>query len=203
MTVITPYYTFPSVGWWVLAMRAGHVLFEVHERYRKMSDRNRYRVSGPNNTILLTVPLLHGREQRVPIADVEIADDTRWQIQHWRTLVSSYNRSPYFFHYQPGLEVLFGRRFERLIDFNRAAMAWVNGQLGAGLFFHETELFIDHYPEGVIDLRRGGDLPLPEGRYHQVFEERLGFMAGLSILDLLFAEGPASGAWLRREVIKG
>jgi hypothetical protein len=59
-----------------------------------------------------------------------------------------------------------------------------------------TEAFKAGYPpdEGM-DMRGklqprdreswGAELP----RYHQVFEERTGFLPGLSILDLLFCEG--------------
>jgi hypothetical protein len=39
------------------------------------------------------------------------------------------------------------------------------------------------------DLTPGPASPEPTARYHQVYEERTGFLPGLSILDLLFCEG--------------
>lgn len=203
MTMITPYYTFPAVGWWAGAVKAEKLVFEVHEHYTKMSDRNRYRISGANNSILLTVPLLHGREQRTPISEVRIANDGRWQVQHWRSLFSAYNRSPYFFHYAPELEKLLNTHFELLIDFNRAAYSWVAKQVGMSAPVGETAGFLPHYPAEYYDFRKERRIPVITNKeYTQVFGDRTGFVPGLSILDLLFAEGPRAGQWLR-EVIKG
>lgn len=184
-------------------MQADRLLFEVHEHYTKMSDRNRYRIAGANNSILLTVPLLHGREQRTPITDVRIANDGRWQVQHWRSLFSAYNRSPYFYHYAPELEALLHKEYDLLIDLNRAAYGWVARQMNMQVNVEETTGFVLTYPEGSHDMRKERKVPVVTGKeYMQVFAERIGFVAGLSILDLLFAEGPGAGAWLR-EVIKG
>ena len=184
-------------------MQADKVAFEVHEHYTKMSDRNRYRISGANNCILLTVPLLHGREQRTAISEVRIANDGRWQVQHWRSLFSAYNRSPYFFHYGPGLEELLHTEVERLIDFNRAAFTWVARQLRMPATLEETTSFLPVYPDDCYDFRKERKMPVvPHKEYTQVFADRMGFVPGLSILDLLFAEGPRTGQWLR-EVNKG
>lgn len=200
--MISPYFTFPAVGWWEKAVAADKLVLEVHEHYAKMSDRNRYRISGPNNTILLSVPLVMGREQRTPINEVRIANDGRWQVQHWRSLYSTYNRSPYFFHYAPELEQLLSAEYELLLDLNRAAFKWVYDQLSLNIEVEETVTFRPRY-EDAIDLRRERKVaPIPGKTYFQVFEERTGFVPGLSILDLLFAEGPRTGQWLR-EVNKG
>lgn len=203
MIMISPYYTFPAVGWWANAERAEKLVFEVHEHYTKMSDRNRYRISGANNSILLTVPLLHGREQRTPISEVRIANDGRWQVQHWRSLFSAYNRSPYFFHYAPELEAILHAEYELLIDLNRTAFRWVAKQLGMSAPVEETPGFLPHYPAEYYDFRKERKIPVITNKeYTQVFGDRMGFVPGLSILDLLFAEGPRAGQWLR-EVIKG
>jgi len=203
MKLVSPFFTFPPVGWWLYASRADTILFEKHEHYQKMSDRNRYRISGSNNSILLSVPLVNGRNQDTPIADVRIMNTEKWQVRHWRTIVSVYNRSPYFFHYEELLRPLYEQEYASLIDFNEASLRWVRKQLGLGFEIEETTEYLKTYPPGHTDIRGWKYDLLPEKEYYQVFADRIGFVRGLSILDLLFSEGPRTGAWLVREGIKG
>jgi hypothetical protein len=174
-------------------MKSGTVVFDAAERFQKMSYRNRYRISGANNSILLTVPLISGREQRLPMADVQIYNDGLWQVQHWRTLVSVYKRTPYFEHYEDLLRPLYEHSYTHLAAFNRASIDWVVKQLKIDLAVEETDLFVKDYGDGVVDLRneKAANVPLP--KYYQVFEDRIGFQPDLSILDLLFSEGPGAG----------
>ncbi len=183
----------------MLAAKADTVLFEGYEHYQKMSDRNRYRISGSNNSILLTVPMVNGRDQSAPMSEIRIANDHAWQVQHWRTLVSVYNRSPYFFHYEPSLKRLFETEFTYLVDFNRAAMHWVKQQLQLGFEEQESASYSRDYPTEYTDLRNLKRFPVPAAKYYQVFEDRIGFVPGLSILDLLFSEGPHTTAWLNSQ----
>jgi hypothetical protein len=131
-----------------------------------------------------------------------IDNKSHWRKQHWRTIVSAYNNAPYFEFYKDSLEKLFTENFERLLDFNLATLQWLQQQLGVK--FEETLLDTYHpkYPEAKEDLRKmkpGGeschDCNFPI--YYQVFEERTGFFPNLSLLDLLFAEGPFTARWLR------
>ena len=169
------------------------VVLDAAERFQKMSYRNRYRISGANNSILLSVPIVNGRNYKGPMKEVQISNDQRWQVQHWRTLVSVYRHTPYFDHYEDSLRPLFETCFNRLIDFNGAGIEWVRRQLGMEFEIQETDVYFKDYPKEVIDLRNiktaGLSLPI----YYQVFEERIGFIPDLSILDLLFSEGPGAG----------
>ncbi len=171
-------------------VKSGSVLFDASEHFQKMSYRNRYRISGSNNSILLTVPLESGREQRLPMKDVRIHNENLWQVQHWRTLVSVYKRTPYFDFYEQSLAALFENEFDYLLDFNRASVEWVSQHLKLGFDINETNDFIKEYPKGTTDLRNEREPTVQTPRYYQVFEERIGFQPDLSILDLLFSEGP-------------
>lgn len=202
MQVISPYLTYPRISWWLRVINAGAIVFDIHEHYEKMSSRNRYKISGSNNSILLTVPLVNGRNQHTPIADVQISNESNWQVQHWRTLVSVYNRSPYFYHYQPSLEQLYEQPFTHLVDFNKAALDWVLKQLKFKPQLLETEAYHRECRDGCIDLRNDKSTALPMPKYYQVFEDRIGFVPDLSILDLLFSEGPHAKDWLRANAPK-
>ncbi len=180
---------------------AEEITFDVHEHYEKMSYRNRYKISGSNNSILLSVPLVDGRNQHTPITEVQIKNETSWQVQHWRTLVSVYNRSPYFFHYEDSLKMMYEQQFTHLIDFNRAGLEWVCKQLKFKTALTETTGYHKEYPKEYTDLRnsKGNTISIP--KYYQVFEDRIGFVPDLSILDLLFSEGPHTADWIKANAL--
>jgi hypothetical protein len=180
-------------------MKVAHaetLIVDKAEHFQKMTLRNRYHISGANKPILLSVPLTQGRNQHTPMAEVQIYNKERWQVQHWRTLVSVYNRSPFFEHYELALRPLFETEFTSLLAFNTAAMQWAKRQLRLKFEEKETSEFIRQYPDGITDIRfEAGQANTPH--YYQVFEDRIGFQPDLSILDLLFSEGPRAIDLLR------
>ncbi|PUZ24305.1 WbqC-like protein family protein [Chitinophaga costaii] len=188
---------FPNITFYKTLIKCEKLLLEQWEHYQKVSFRNRYYIAGPNGRILLSVPLTKGKNQRTLVRDVKISNEEKWQDQHWKTLVSSYRRSPWFEYYEDELRPLFEQPFERLLDWNLACFDWVNKRLGLELSYTLTDEYVNEYlPEsGVTDARnthRPGDknaqsIDLPV--YTQVFGERTGFLPNLSILDLLFCEG--------------
>jgi hypothetical protein len=195
MQVLSSYLTFPGIAWWMHVAKADAVILDASEHFQKMSYRNRYRISGSNGSILLTVPLAAGREQKRPMKEITIFNDQNWQIQHWRTLVSVYKRSPYFDHFEPELKELFGLQFEHLCDFNLESIKWAQRQLRLPFEIKEINEYQKKYPEAT-DLRNVKEVHAEQPKYYQVFEERIGFIPGLSILDLLFSEGPAARSLL-------
>ena len=130
------------------------------------------------------------------MAEVLIHNAERWQVQHWRTLVSVYKHSPYFEHYEPELQRLFEQQFKHLLDFNRAGIQWVLRQLKPGFIMEETSVYQKDYGDEITDLRTQKKYAPAFKKYYQVFEDRIGFVPNLSILDLLFSEGPATAELL-------
>lgn len=173
------------------------MVFDQHEHFVKMTDRNRYRVAGSNNAILLTVPMVNGRDQRIAMSDVQIDNSNSWQVHHWRTIRSVYGRAPFFFHYEPLLQALYEKQYSSLVAFNTETVGWVKRQLGLRYQEEFASGFLKNYPAGVNDIRSLKTIPVCSATYYQVFADRLGFLPGLSILDLLFSEGPQAGAWLK------
>jgi hypothetical protein len=208
-TIITPYIPFPNIYWWAIASSAKLVCFDKAEHFHKMSYRNRYYLSGSNGLVQLSIPLQHGRDQRTSMGKLSISNTERWQVQHWRTLFSVYNRSPYFEHYAISLEKLFTTRYNSLIEFNLASVHWLKEQLK--LRFEEQ--YLDEYNLSYDgpDLRKNfkPGIEKKEGivhpAYYQVFADRIGFLPNLSMLDLLFSEGPNAMGWINqnREEILG
>jgi len=197
--VISSLMPFPNIFWWSKVVNEATVIWDHTERFRKMSYRNRYYIAGANGLILLSIPVVNGRDQRASMEQISISYGEAWQRQHWRTLFSAYNRSPFFEYYAPSLEQLFLTKFNKLSEFNLASVHWVRDQLK--LPFIEETSPAQTTKDGT-DLRRmmpGSELSektrFPV--YQQVFAGRTGFIPNLSILDLLFAEGPGTLPWIR------
>lgn len=198
-TAVCPIITFPDIAWWAATLGCDVLQFDKAEHFRKMTGRNRYCIAGANGLIKLSVSLLHGRNQRAAMKDIQISNDSNWQVQHWRTLTSVYKRSPYFDFYEGGLNNLFETPFTYLIDFNLASIHWLKGQLNTSFEEVYIEEYRKDYGSGVTDIREirasktnKTDFPL----YYQLFKERTGFLPNMSMLDLLFAEGPYAMRWV-------
>jgi len=197
--IISPLMPFPDILWWLRASAAGSVYFDTAEPFRKMTCRNRYYIAGAQGRTRLTIPLAHGRDQRIPVAEVRIFNGDRWQTQHWRTLTAAYRRAPFFDFYEESLQPLFGTRYGLLADFSLATCAWLQEQLQLPLRLIHGQPLPEQAP--AADLRHYRQDPPAAAetfpRYQQVFAERTGFIPNLSILDLLFAEGPRTRAWIQ------
>ncbi|MFB6453664.1 WbqC family protein [Chitinophaga sp. Hz27] len=182
---------FPSINFYKLLTGYENLKLEQYENYQKVSYRNRCYLAGPNGRMILSVPLTKGKNQRTVMKDVKISNEEKWQSLHWKTLVSAYRRSPWFEYYEPELEALYEKRFDYLLDWNMACLEWANNKLGVS----QTITLTDGYEKMVIgadDMRDKlvpGIFPEDSPVYTQVFEDRTGFLPGVSILDLLFCEG--------------
>jgi hypothetical protein len=196
MNLITDIQYFPSIIFYKNSYKFTHIVIEQCETWQKMSFRNRSQIAGAEGVIDLSIPLVNGRDQKALIRDVRIADSLPWQAQHWKTIVSCYNRSPWFSFYRDELEELYRKPFDYLLDWNRECLDWSLRVLGMTRVIRLTAEYKASYAPGEGVDQRGMLLPKNREswgagtpRYHQVFEDRTGFLPGLSILDLLFCEG--------------
>ncbi len=201
MNLIVDIQYFPSVILYKYLYKCSHIYFEQYDSYQKMSFRNRCMIAGANGSISLSIPLESGRDQRTLMKDVRISDAQDWQKQHWKTLLSTYNRSPWFEFFRDELEALYRRKYVFLIDWNMDCFTWTMGKLGLKLSISKTDKFAAFQEkDDVLDLRnkllprnfREFECPV----YSQVFQEKTGFIPNLSILDLLFCEGNHAAALL-------
>jgi len=183
------------------------------EGYQKMSFRNRCIVAGSNGLVNLSVPLQNGRGQKAAMKAVRISYKDAWQTQHWRTLTSCYSKSAFFEFYRDGVERFFLEKPVFLFDLNLAILDWLKRVLKFPAVVKVIDNPADIKGEAVVDLRDtwlpknfqdgfwGGGEKAPILKYFQVFENRIGFQPNLSILDLLFNEGPNAAVRLQNNAL--
>lgn len=179
-------------------LQADTVIWDLHEHFEKMTFRNRYHIAGASGLLKMSIPIEGGREHKSAMGETRIANHDKWQQQHWRTIVSAYRRAPYFEYYEASLEKLFNTPFGKLADFNLASVHWLKQQLRCTFKEEVTLAYQKTYPDAAFDARQSLVLSENPQVYTQVFQDRTGFIPNLSLLDLLFAEGPYSLAWLER-----
>ena len=173
---------------------------EQYENFIKQTYRNRAVILGANGPISLIVPVEKGRSQKVKIKDLRIAYDEEWQRNHWRTIFSAYNSSPFFEYYADDIETFFRKKHEFLFDFNQQVTETIADILEIPVSLKLTEDF-EQIPEDCLNFREqispkthltNPDPQFVPQSYTQVFAEKFGFVPDLSILDLLFNEGPSA-----------
>ncbi len=196
MTLVSDLQYLAPVPFYYELSTSSNCIFEQYERYQKMSFRNRCTLSGANGPVHLSIPIKGGREQNALMKDVVIDNSQKWQLRHWRTITSAYNKSPWLDFYRDELERIFSTRFELLMDWNLTCFKWSADKLAIRTPVSLSEKYIADYPVTECKDWRNRLLPstinqlypCPE-RYPQVFEDRFGFLPNLSILDKLFCDG--------------
>ena len=173
------------------------VVIEKYENYIKQSYRNRCTIFSANGPLDLVVPVVKGKNPKIPINEVEISYDMNWQKQHFKAIESAYRRSPFYEYYIDDFLPFFNCRYRYLYQFNMQILHTVCNLIKIPVNIKESSAYIQPTEEGIIDMRlklhpksvyNHNDTTMPV--YAQVFAEKWGFMPNLSILDLLFNTGP-------------
>lgn len=198
---------FGPVSQFVAIAKAKAVLFENEDNYQKQTYRNRMYIYGANGRLLLNIPIRHSgdKSQHQKYREVRIENDFDWQKQHWKSLQTVYRTSPFFEFYEDEFHPLYHKKYEFLMDFNYDCLELVLDCLQLELDYTKTKEFILH-PKDVMDAR---DLVLAKGvkqhffePYTQVFESKFGYLNDLSVIDLIFNEGPNALNYLESQELK-
>lgn len=206
MMVIDLHYL-PSIPFLSLALKNGICRLEAQENYQKGSFRNRAHIATANGPHRLSIPLRKGKNEQMPVREVQIAYEEPWQKQHWGAIRAAYSKSPYFEFYADDLQILYDKQIKWLFDWNFAILEFLVEAWELEVSWEITETFQKDYPTAVLDLRnqlKPKSLPkivqqyLQPITYTQVFKDKHGFIPNLSSLDLLFCTGPEGTVYLMK-----
>ncbi len=192
---------FPSIEQMAAVAQAEEVVFEVEDNYQKQTYRNRTFIAHSNGKLLLNIPIKHTKTGiRKKTKEVVVENDFPWQEQHWKSLQSAYRTSPFFEYYEDDLKPLFTESVGNLMEHNFKIFDLLCELIGIEVEVSTTNSF-EKNPE-ISDLRILVDAKRksafqPE-TYTQVHEANHPFLPNLSVLDLLFNEGPNALSYLER-----
>ena len=197
--VLSPENTIPSI-----------VYIEACENYQKQSWRNRCEIMAADGPAFLNFPIVHEGSHELPITRIKVDYSTPWVLKTERAISSAYESSAFFDYYKDELFAILDSHPETLFELDMRIIRFFLRKTGIAADIRLTESYI---PVGNHDLTLYGedyreilhpkrpntvlkDLGL-EKPYFQVFARKYGFTSDLSIMDLLFNEGPDSILYLK------
>ncbi|MEM7187888.1 MAG: WbqC family protein [Bacteroidota bacterium] len=201
--ILHPAY-FPSILQMVAIAQAEKVCFEVWDNYQKQTYRNRAHIAHANGKLVLTVPIQHSKDgARQTTRNVQPENNFPWQEQHWKSLQTAYRTSPYFEFYEDELLPFFTKPVSSLLDHNMDIYVFIAELIGLDTPYERTasyqELPAGRDLRGLVNAKSKNVPSL--SKYIQVLEANHGFLPNLSVLDLLFNEGPNTLEYLEKQKI--
>ena len=191
MILLQPTYFSPILQYVAIA-NTDEIIFETEDNFQKQTYRNRCYIYTAQGKQLLNVPVQHTKEIKQKTKDVKIDYKDDWHKQQLKTLKTAYNSSPFFEFYIDDLLPVFEKKVHSLLDLNFLTNEIIMDALQLEIPTKKTKEY-EKVPN-ILDLRfLAEDKPKITynlERYIQVFAENHGFIPNLSILDLLFMEGP-------------
>jgi hypothetical protein len=189
---------FSPIAQYVAIANCQNIVLEVHDNYLKQTYRNRCYIYTASGKLLLNISILHTRGSKQLTKDVKIDNYYNWQKQHFKTLESAYRSSPYFEFYEDDLRALYDKKHTYLLDLNLDCHEFVMDALQEDIS-HTPTLVYEKEPV-VADFRSlaivKNTQDFQNTPYVQVFDDKFGFIPNLSVLDLIFMEGPNSFTYL-------
>ena len=207
---------FPPVSWFAAAAKDwGRVVvtnpssfcdvyLEAHENFQKQSYRNRCIIASANGPEAISVPVVHdGDIFHTPITEIRVDYKDQWVKKAWRAIESAYSTSAYFEYYKDDIYAILSSGIPTLWDLNLRIIGFFIQKIRLGIRIVPTESYasagnaLDYrdiiHPKKQNTILKDLDMEKP---YFQVFAGKYGFQSDLSVMDLLFNEGPQSLLYL-------
>lgn len=210
--VLSELHYLPSIPFFQQLLPADTLLLDAHEHYHKQTYRNRCLILTAQGPQPLTVPVRDGaRSEKVRTSEIEIDYRQNWMHRHFRTLQTAYNNSPYFEYYADYLRDIYAQKPVLLWDLNlemlHLLLRCLRWPLPVALtteYLSPTPALLHSGTSSLLDKRdfltpkSGPHLPKPDSTSHRPYGQVFGpaFVPELSVLDLLFMQGPAAGQFL-------
>lgn len=188
---------FGPIDYYAEMVKSQSLNIEVCENFQKQTYRNRMNILGANGKLMLNIPTLHDGTRL--FKDLQPSYEYDWQKEHIKSLKSAYQSSPYFEYYEDDIIPILEKKEKFLLDLNLKTIEFINQKLNLDLEIKKTESY--QIIDKEFDFRNQFSAKKPAQyeltEYAQVFDDKFEFVSDLSILDLLFSEGPSAVVYLK------
>ena len=148
---------------------------EQMETFEKQTFRNRALIRDTKGELVrLTIPVKKVEHKQLT-RDIEISYQSRWQHQHWITLVSAYQHTPYFMYFADYLKPFYEREYKWMMDLNDELNATI-----ASLLKKERPALVESQKSKVESRTTDWS--------GQIWTDKHPWQTEISILDRLFDE---------------
>jgi hypothetical protein len=189
--IIHPTY-FPNIDLLSQLIKSENILFEISDKYIKQTLRNRTEIHAANGKLILSIPVKYSSSKKEKYKDIKICYNSSWQKIHLKSIESAYRNSPYYDFFEDYFIKFFNKKEKFLIDANIKSIELIYDILDMKMKYDLTNDYKNKL-ENYIDYRKlvdsNPDEKMSKINYSQVFQEKNGFISGLSSLDIIFNKG--------------
>jgi hypothetical protein len=220
---------FPGISYFCKILYSDIFIFLDSVQFSKGNWTNRNRIKSAQGELLLTVPVFTTGKSSQMISETSIVNRTDWRQKHLKSIYQNYYKAACFKETFPVIEEIFNTNWENLSEMNVNIIKRLctflaiercfilsseieSGDLGStDLLIHlitqaggdtyisgaggRKYMEMDKFAENHLEVRF---LTLTGLAYLQRFK---GFLPNLSIIDLLFNEGPEAVRILRESAL--
>ena len=197
-SILLPTY-FPSLLFWKIILK-NNFFWMKNSYYKKQTLRNRMFIHGANGKLMLSIPIRHsGINQKRFYDDVSIDSSSDWKKNHFKSIKIAYQSSPYFEFYEEDLKNFYQVETSNLYNFNLKSVELVLKWLEMGTNNRTIDFNIEIYKKSknVKEIDNREIKKKSNIKYIQTFEDKNGFIDGLSILDMIFNCGPKTKDYIK------
>ncbi len=192
---VEPHYL-PCVQYFVYLNSFSKIIIDRDDVYLKQTYRNRCKINGANKIENLIIPIKKISNQKMLTHDVEIDYTQKWHNNHLRAIQSAYGKAPFFEYYRDEIFEIYNKKPCYLLELNKALLTKCLEILDLNLNIEYLEIKDVSNKYYVYDIKNKINPKIPNSNlsifkptnYFQVFGNN--FADNLSIIDLIFCEGP-------------
>ena len=197
-SILLPTY-FPSLLFWKIILK-NNFFWMKNSYYKKQTLRNRMFIHGANGKLMLSIPIRHsGINQKRFYDDVSIDSSSDWKKNHFKSIKIAYQSSPYFEFYEEDLKNFYQVETSNLYDFNLKSVDLVLKWLEMDTKNRTIDFNLEIYKQSknIKEIDNREIKKKTNIKYIQTFEDKNGFIDGLSILDMIFNCGPKTKDYIK------
>lgn len=183
----------PPLDYFAALLKAGSFMVDVRETYRKQTFRNRALIVTSQGVQTLSVPCIKTSGNHTPVGEVAVDGGRKWRQNHWRSICTAYNRSPFFLYYRDELEAILYRPWHTLPELNEALTDFFIAKLK--LPVKRVQALEQQAYSLPLDFTDKTPPRYCFDSYLQTFPSPAP-SGHLSVLDLLFNTGPEAALFL-------
>jgi WbqC-like protein len=198
----------PQPLYFALLLQEPALKIEAHEHFVKQTYRNRCRILTANGVDDLSIPVI-GAGKKILIKDIKIDYKQKWLNRHWRAILSAYGKAPFFEYYADDFFSTYRKKHKFLFDLSYELLTQCLDflQFDIAINFTNSYQALSNSPKNDLRSKISPKVnPNYLGAYKQVTYQQVfgnNFVDNLSVIDLIFCEGPRAGELLKSGINKG